>query len=209
MGSLLGTLLLPISVAAQAPPIDLAVFDRVDISDSMRRAVLAETEEVLARLGARVVWRLESEQFQIYNPGDEIQVILSSSRPEKWQFSPDAMGAVVPIGPARRNVVFVFPVEVAGLLHLPSLSKLSYHLVDGRRFAKALGRVIAHELVHAIAPDHPHANNGIMLGTHKASSLLDPELRVDASCRAAFRAGLSEFGSNSRTRHFEPFPDRR
>lgn len=170
--------------------LELAFFDRVDLPQRMLDRVFAEAEEVLLQLGAEPVWHVESPELQVYDPGHEIQIILSSSRPEQWLFSPRTMGAVLPIGNPPRRLVFVFPAEVARLLGLRSFSSLPHRVDDNMRFAKALGRVIAHELVHAIAPEHPHADDGIMLGRHAAASLLDPKLEVDRSCAAAFRSGL-------------------
>jgi len=189
--------------------IDLAVFDRVELPESMKNSVFAEAEEVLLELGAQVVWHVDSSRFRIYDPGNEIQIILSSSRPEKWRFSSRVMGAVVPIGKYPRQVVFIFASDVSRLLDLPGTEKLPYRPPDNRRFAKALGRVIAHELVHAIAPEHPHANNGIMLGSHRASSLLDPQLTVDTSCATAFRAALREIDTQDETSRLGSIADTR
>ena len=176
--------------------IDLAVFDRVEMSETMRQRVFAEATSILLDLGAHLVWRDGPSNFQAYAPRGEIQIILSKSRPERWGLPANIMGAVVPVSDRSRRMVFVFPAEVARLVGLPAPSKLPYRAVENRRLAKALGRVIAHELVHAIAPDHIHATDGIMLGRHGTATLLNPELKIDASCRAAFKAGLSAFDSS-------------
>jgi len=183
------------AATADAVSIELAIFDRLELSRPMRERVVAEADAILFELGARPVWQNGSPQFKIFTPGNEIQIILSKSRPERWGLPANTMGAVVPTAERSRRLVFVFAAEVARGVGLPTPSELPDRAGDERRLAMALGRVIAHELVHAIAPEHPHADDGIMLGRHPASSLLDPDLRVDSSCAAAFRAELGRLNS--------------
>jgi hypothetical protein len=180
----------------QTVTVDLAVFDRVHLSKQMRQRIIAETDSILLELGAHLLWQDGPSGYQAYVPTDAIQIILSKSRPERWGLPPNIMGEVVPTGERSRKLVFVFPAEVARLVGLPAPLNLPYRATESRRLARALGRVIAHELVHAIAPDHTHATDGIMLGRHGTATLLDPELKIDASCKAAFKAGLGAFDSS-------------
>ncbi|NIA01724.1 MAG: hypothetical protein GWO83_01095 [Bacteroidia bacterium] len=151
--------------------IDLAVFDRVEMSETMRQRVFAEATSILLDLGAHLVWRDGPSNFQAYAPRGEIQIILSKSRPERWGLPANIMGAVVPVSDRSRRMVFVFPAEVARLVGLPAPSKLPYRAVENRRLAKALGRVIAHELVHAIAPKCQRSQHQPVLPTTRTTML--------------------------------------
>jgi len=55
----------------------------------------------------------------------------------------------------------------------------------------ALGRVVAHEIVHAIAPEEPHAKNGLMNHTLNRTFLLGRQVRLDGRCSKAFLARLA------------------
>lgn len=50
---------------------------------------------------------------------------------------------------------------------------------DRKRLAKALGRVVVHELAHRVAPDLPHAESGVMRGDLGRSFLTRRELSLD------------------------------
>jgi len=58
-------------------------------------------------------------------------------------------------------------------------------------FARALGRVIAHEVIHSLAPSHPHATGGLMAPTLGRAGLLGPRKPVEASCAQAVLKGLA------------------
>ncbi len=59
-----------------------------------------------------------------------------------------------------------------------------------RATARALARVVVHELGHAIAPEQPHAEEGVMRGTLSRRFLEARELRIDAASRAAIIRAL-------------------
>jgi hypothetical protein len=58
--------------------------------------------------------------------------------------------------------------------------------------ARALARVAAHEIVHAIAPDVPHAAHGLMRHSLDRSFLVGSRATIDPRCAAAFRARLAD-----------------
>lgn len=62
------------------------------------------------------------------------------------------------------------------------------------RFGRALGRVLAHELVHAIAPDCPHTGSGLMSARLTRWMLTSPEADFDEIARAYLRRGAAAYG---------------
>jgi hypothetical protein len=58
--------------------------------------------------------------------------------------------------------------------------------IEKRRVGVALGRILAHELIHALLPELPHASAGLMDQAMR-EPLLDPAT-VDSRSRAALRA---------------------
>jgi hypothetical protein len=55
----------------------------------------------------------------------------------------------------------------------------------------AVGRVVAHEVAHLVAPLQPHAGEGLMSRMVDRSVLLQAEAPLDAECRAAIRSALA------------------
>ena len=55
-----------------------------------------------------------------------------------------------------------------------------------------MGRVVAHEIVHALAPSLPHAVQGLMASRWAPSRLLDPILEADAATRLAIQRLLAK-----------------
>ncbi len=56
--------------------------------------------------------------------------------------------------------------------------------------AVAIARIIAHEVVHSIAPEAPHASGGVMQFRLTRSCLLDPGLRLSPRSTQVLHAGL-------------------
>jgi hypothetical protein len=55
-----------------------------------------------------------------------------------------------------------------------------------REVALALARVVAHEVVHAIAPDEPHSQGGLLNHSLNRAFLLGPRSRLTGPCARAF-----------------------
>jgi hypothetical protein len=53
--------------------------------------------------------------------------------------------------------------------------------------ARAIGRVLVHEVVHAIAPRLSHADEGLMHEALLSASLLKRRIEIDERTRQAFR----------------------
>ena len=53
-----------------------------------------------------------------------------------------------------------------------------------------LGRIVAHELVHAIIPDEPHAERGLMQATLNRAFLSAPHVDINEGCANALMREL-------------------
>ena len=62
---------------------------------------------------------------------------------------------------------------------------------ESRELALALARVVAHEVVHSIAPDEPHSHRGLMSHSLNRSFLLGKGAPLDPQCAAAFLVRLA------------------
>jgi hypothetical protein len=174
--------------AAEGPrPVLRATWVDVDLPLYAFDAMARESASILHDLGVDLVWGREDTGPL---PEDsDVTIILLNSRPRSPALSSRSMGAVVPHS-TPRAVWLYFP-NVAWALG-----------VDGKRGPRsaaevwdlgvALGRVAAHELVHAFAPEVPHASHGLMVETMGRSHLLGPRMGLDEPAR---RALLSRLGA--------------
>jgi hypothetical protein len=80
--------------------------------------------------------------------------------------------------------------NVRGALGLPrGPSVLSLQPIARRQLAVAIGRVIAHEVVHARVPRLAHST-GLMSGTFSRHQLTAASIPIEAEVVLAFRAAL-------------------
>ena len=91
------------------------------------------------------------------------------------------------------GVIIVFPARVARVVGTRQYRNFSDRMPRSSRLERALGRVIAHEVIHVVAPEHRHGDDGIMQESQSQSSLLGPDPGVDPVCTAVFQARLPEY----------------
>jgi hypothetical protein len=61
---------------------------------------------------------------------------------------------------------------------------------QARQVARAVARVLAHEVIHGVAPSLPHAERGLMSHRMTRTFLLSDSFAFDAASAAALRAGV-------------------
>ena len=79
-----------------------------------------------------------------------------------WRLQANTLGATVVDGRLAPPAVYIFyksVVATLGLRERPRKLPDTYFL---GRASRAFGRVVAHEVAHAIAPGEPHARDGLM-----------------------------------------------
>lgn len=115
----------------------------------------------------------------------------------------EAAGVVVPVVARQRQPPSVHPAWVMGLvLRDHAAPSPAWVFVDNVRatlgrgattasdLGTAVGRVVAHEVIHALAPGHPHASGGLMASTLDRAGLLGRRRPPEAKCVRAVLAGL-------------------
>lgn len=169
---------------------DILVLEWLDISrvtggvDGIARS---ETRSILKEAGVDVVWR-QGDGRSAARPG-EIRIILL----DRLHLRPDTGSPVLGATPSdRRQAMFawIHVKSVRAALGL-AVDAPSQGLDVGKRrdLGVALGRVIAHEVVHALAPSVHHGEE-LMSEYLCATELTGPSLRVEASVADALRAAL-------------------
>jgi GNAT superfamily N-acetyltransferase len=192
------------AVATSAP---VAALDRecavetrlqwVDVSDLAPfayRAMAAEAKEVLAEHG--VCADLAQASTGSVRIDGEIGVILLPSMGGAG-VGRHVMGATRNRAARRHATVWVYFNEVASALGLAGRPPETWTSIERATFGRALGRVAAHEVMHALLPQRPHDRLGLM-----APSLGRRELTASALyAHPGLLADVRRAGRHARPKH--------
>ncbi|MDH3402532.1 MAG: hypothetical protein OEP45_02865 [Acidobacteriota bacterium] len=160
-----------------APDLELAWYDPDAIVDTELEAVAGEVAAIFGDLGKRVALARGSG---LEAPGAKLlRVIVVKEPVAAWNLGPDVMG-VTPRKGGGKSVYLI----------VPALREVLGGAPEEGEMALALARVLAHEVVHAVAPEHPHAAHGLMGARYQRRLLVKKRFRVDPACAAAFLDGL-------------------
>jgi hypothetical protein len=164
----------------------LVWFDPTDIASGTELMARAEAAAVLSRMGATVSWRRSSSPEVIAN--GEVWVTLLDAGPQADSGS-RVLGATRQ-GPSVASVVWVRVPNVRAALGISrSLPVLALPPAERHQLGVALGRVIAHEIVHARVPSIPHGA-GLMSGTITRRQLTAPSIAFEPEVAFALQAAL-------------------
>ena len=170
---------------ASLPILRLVWVDPADAAVGSELAARAEADALLSRMGVTVSWRRGTAGEQMQR--GEIWVILvgesADSRSDSIVLGATKRGAVCP-------TIWVRVPNVRRALGVPrgpalfGLAGFERHLVS-----VAIGRVIAHEVVHAVAPSVPHGT-GLTAANLTRNQLRAPTLGIEAEVALAVQASL-------------------
>ena len=144
----------------------------------------AEVQSIFRGLGVEASWRVGGNYGE--SPIPEVPVILLARDPKKGRGQTRVMGLVRRDQEPQR-AVWLFMDGVRFALGDPRAGEVGYDAA----VARALARVAAHEIVHAIAPDLPHAAAGLMRHALDKRFLLGKRAAIDTRCASSFRARLT------------------
>ncbi len=167
-------------------PADLSLvwYDPSGVLPAGYDGLTREVREIFRGLGVEVTWRVGGTFGGAETP--EVPVILLASDPLGRRRSERVLGLVVRDQRPHR-AVWVFQDNVRRALGLRQQADSG----PIEPLARALGRVVAHEIVHAISPDTPHSREGLMQHAFGRSFLLGAQAPIDPRCAAAFVSGLA------------------
>ena len=171
--------------ARPRPHLRLLWFDPASAAPFAYAGAGGEVRSILGAAGVDVVW--EKGAAAPLAPG-EIAVILLDAEPARVGLRTDVMGCVIK-GDAR-SVLWVNLTTVARMLGLDPRSHVAWSGRERQQVATALGRVVAHEIVHLIAPQLPHATQGLLSATLDRYRLVYQRLRLDGDSADDFLRGI-------------------
>jgi hypothetical protein len=180
--------------AASFSPESLVVlvwFDPLDALPDGFEEVGQEVSSIFLEIGVDVRWT-RGVPGTAYGPEGprRVPVILLPEDPVKDRRAAPTMGVVLR-GQEPLRVVWVFVNNVRSALGHDVVRRPRPDQAEARPLALALARVVAHEVVHAIAPDEPHSRSGLMRKALDRRFLLGPRPMIEGRFVSAFLARLA------------------
>jgi hypothetical protein len=168
------------------PVLRLAWTDPGGAAGGLEPFVREEASSLLEAMGVRARWRRAASD-ELARAG-EVRVIFLD-RPATRDGGLLVLGATPPSFAVAPHV-WIHVASVRATLGVPPGRSLrAMGVLERRVLGVALGRVVAHELVHAIAPDVPHGR-GLMAASLGSRALAAPSIPVDPEVGGAVRAAL-------------------
>jgi hypothetical protein len=179
------SLALPSSASSAAPAVRVPVagFDLVGLRTLTVEAMTMELNDLLAVAGVRLDWRWTPPGTQ--TAPDELSVVFLDSAGRGGASGHPVLANTATGHSGLSPVVWVYCPSVVGALGLRTDTRRAF--LAERGLGVALGRVVAHELVHALAPEVPHGS-GLMAPALRPDALRGPPLALDVRSAATLNA---------------------
>jgi hypothetical protein len=189
---------LPAPVDGIQPNVNLLLLDPNNLFPYPFDPIFEELTSIFDSIGVDIQSRRVSDSIAVVMPG-ELLVILTDRKSSGWlskhRIKERIMGAVMN-AEGSKQTIFIYVQNIARLL---GSRWVKDQVVSSGKIAdlgKALGRVIGHELIHAIAPDHAHTSSGLMQARLTRDNLVAGDLRLDEGSRTVFLSALAEKNEN-------------
>jgi hypothetical protein len=133
-------------------------------------------------MGAEVTWR-EGGLGTTFGSADSLEIpIIVLQTPPKGIANTDNVLGLVPRNPTGSKAVWIFVDNIRRVLGTSS--------EPSRDLGVAVGRVIAHEVVHALAPKLAHTRQGLMREALSRAALTEPARPAHDRCVSAVQAAI-------------------
>ena len=175
----------PSSPLAASPVLRLVWLDPTGIGVGAEAGARDEARSLLRKMGATVTWR-RGHAGELSRPGEIRVILLDRTAVESGK---PLLGATPPRFDGD-PFVWVHVRSVRAVIGLdPRGSAFTMPPPASRALAIALGRVVAHEVVHALAPSVPHGT-GLMSASLSYRQLTATRIHFDAEVGLAVQAAL-------------------
>jgi hypothetical protein len=151
--------------------------------------VTREVESIFEATGVDIRWKLPGKPTLPLESDVNVVLIPSDPGGPGWQLPSDAMGACV-YDNGKKQSVYIFAKNVMRAIRLNPHEDRILSLLERRSLSRALGRVLAHEVVHAVAPSLQHSPEGLMSEGLDIRFLTKKRIRISADSGTAFVSGL-------------------
>lgn len=188
---LMGAPLLRGEEARTLEPLEIVWRDAHGLFPDFER-IRVEAEPIFRDLGVAVRWEVGSDPQPPTSDPPRVQVVLMASEPSAWGIQANAMGVVLLPNRSQQDSVYLFYPPILRNIGLGRRTGSMLKPPERRDVSRAIARVLVHEVVHAIAPNLSHADEGVMHDALLVGTLLRQDIEVDRRTREEFLRGLSE-----------------
>jgi hypothetical protein len=172
------------------PVLHLTWNDAYQLLPFGHEAVAKKVTDIFETEGVDVRWQTVTHE-PTPSPGlVGIRVVLMPRDSSGWGLPRHTMGVVIGKKVPRETVFIFFP-NVARTLGYDPRTPRARSPRERARLTRALARVVAHEVVHAIQPDREHDAVGLLSLHLDRRSLLQPRLRLAKETAEALRSSLT------------------
>ena len=174
----------PRDLRARLPQLTLVVYDVHGLLGPDFAELAEETSALFEEMGVDIGWR-RGGLGTVHGGGPlrEIPVILLKEPPGKLSAEREVLGLIPKQQP---TAIWVFVENVRRAIGATQGSSSS----GAGRLAVAVGRVVAHEIVHTLAPELGHTKQGLMRHSLDREALVGRVRPSHADCDFAVRAAL-------------------
>ncbi len=176
------------SEAVDPLTVRLVYYDLVDLDPRVTVVAWEVVDSIFAEIGVVVEW-IDPDALRngSRNPDERhLKVILTPEPLAIWSLGDGALGHVA-VAEFPRDTIFAFESRVRTTLLGGKRKSLG---LDHESLGTAFGRVIAHELVHALTPEPFHATSGLMRAAQDRQTLTCQKVTLDERSIAEVRRGL-------------------
>ena len=162
----------------------------------------AETDRIFREIAVSTTWD-EGNSVNVQRDAVDIQVILIDTFRRIAGVNENIIGYVYVSTQGHgipRNTIHIYLPNVLRTLgfrlqrdraSIPQPVRLRLNQPKASRdLATALGRIIAHEVVHIVTPEVPHTSHGLMVPVYKRRILIHPTMHFPPQYAELFRAKL-------------------
>jgi hypothetical protein len=150
-----------------------------------RESLQKHIEELFGEVSVRVRWLEEAPGSERTSGPLAVRIVLIPLSGEGWRLPRNAMGAVMDRRHRTRSLYVFLPSVLRSIGDETGTRRMARDPRRIRNLARALARVVTHEVVHAIDPQIPHATTDSIMSAHLTHQMLRREV-------LGFDAGTSE-----------------
>lgn len=173
------------SKAAESPELSLIWNDAYQILPISYEGIAEEVAEIFEEIAVRVSWTKAGQDPAVEPHTVQVRVVLMPNLSSKWSLPHHTMGVVIGDKVPRETVFISYSGVVSTMGYEPTADRARSPR-ERAALTRALGRVIAHELAHAIVPERDHDTEGLLSANLKRSHLTESKLRFVDETAAAF-----------------------
>jgi hypothetical protein len=175
--------LLAVRAAAGEPALEVPVLwvETGGVPPAVRETMAREAAEILGGAGVNLRWRVGPPEVE--SGPEELRVVALPTTGRRTRTGRVLGATSTGEGP---RTIWIDYANVAWVAGSSAESLTSAGFRERRRAGVAMGRVVAHEVIHVLLPGMPHARGGVM--AERLLGALEKPLRLDAHTREAVRA---------------------